>query len=1160
MGRAWRKFAVFLFALLALSARASAEWWEQGRYTWYYKDDWRAQFIRGGGPFRKTFRLDEPVRVAYLQVWAREYRLLVNDVLVGEDADVGTIENYDITKLLRQGENTIVLDARGEAIAEGELVLRSGRTIAIRTDASWGKRGTRASRERASGPRGYMGNCHNALIPTYTAEQKLKARVNYVLAVKNRLALRDLLVLHERANPAALAQPQSPELEMIRRVRGDIARLEALGPEAVAAAKRALASAEVSPALGRVAEYENVAREAERRAEIFAQVMDLRAEIASLWHAATVCKERAGDAPQEAVACLYRAQKSYLKARRAAAQGGSLESIAAALSAGRSEAQRARELLERQLGLFVDPINVSRRNRLGWVTTTLLLGNDPLWWEFSLAPAGWPGVELQGLWRFSLDPENRGESARWPARAPNGAALVYAPAAWEWQGFVQDNPRYPADCPFAQTPKFNDNKPYNGFAWYWKALRLPEAWRVGGAPLKLYLGKQGNGCFWLYVNGRLHGEPPEGFFGYGEAAEELAPDELRWGKENLFALRLYNLQNLGGIIEPPLMLCRAGSEPQVQTAPAGCAVFRRISYPVPARRGGARRVTLTFLCSALSPAAVVLCDDAQLRLSGWRARGWRPPDALVFATAAGVRAVPFSLAQGPATIAGSELGENWLLLWPTRRGADRPRPLLLVMERRPQSVALAPDELGETALVLRFSQAPARLLMLRLPARSSYPSAPDSSAVAECRMWSRALLRYPTGYAEMCRPGREGERAEVVLRYEYLELRDDWGTEPLELAPLPTLLSYARATGYPGVDVQGEVAFLGEFSGRGRYLATEHRYEALLATNELCFTFRQLGPDRLYKGVGFWTAPEEQWDEQLAQVRSWGANSTRPQLVFHGGRFRMMAGLLGELTWPEESLARLDRYVALHQKHGLHFCINWFWNADRPIAELGGAFANSSRCWRKNPCARQLIIDFWKTIAQRYRDLPPRAVGYDLLNEPAYVFSDDWNSFARAATAAIRSVDRTHPIYIEAGNGWAQPEDFDTLHATGDENTLYSFHFYGPHHYDVFLRDVWYPRFEGPYGYESRAALEERLLAPLRFAIRNRAQLHHGEFGVSPIAPGDSHLRWLDDLLGLHEKHRIHWSYWHYSGREIYRTGLVAGKRLSPNLAVLRRYWAREGE
>ena len=71
--------------------------------------------------------------------------------------------------------------------------------------------------------------------------------------------------------------------------------------------------------------------------------------------------------------------------------------------------------------------------------------------------------------------------------------------------------------------------------------------------------------------------------------------------------------------------------------------------------------------------------------------------------------------------------------------------------------------------------------------------------------WSRAALAVPVNYMNITQVLREGESLlgisidrvprgpalQQTVAYDYLETKDDWGTKPLKLAPLPALCSFA---------------------------------------------------------------------------------------------------------------------------------------------------------------------------------------------------------------------------------------------------------------------------------------------------------------------------------------------------------------------------------
>ena len=246
--------------------------------------------------------------------------------------------------------------------------------------------------------------------------------------------------------------------------------------------------------------------------------------------------------------------------------------------------------------------------------------------------------------------------------------------------------------------------------------------------------------------------------------------------------------------------------------------------------------------------------------------------------------------------------------------------------------------------------------------------------------------------------------------------------------------------------------------------------------------------------------------------------------------------------------------------------LNHFWGSFRnfPVADYVKAVGplpegysrpavsmpdNSSRYWKMNPASRAMLVEIWRRIAERYKDLPADAVSYDLQNEPAYVTMDDWNAFVADCTKAIRSVDTTHTIIVEAGNGWAQPADFRLLGANGDANTWYSYHWYGEH--NRLDNDLYYPAYRTERGRYDRGRIEELLIDTIRFSIVHQAPVHCGETGLSIIAPAHSADRSAQDFFEFCEKYDTHWSWWDYTGNAYWHTGLVAGPTVSPAVDLI---------
>ena len=1059
----------------------AAEWWERGQDTWYYKDDWKALYLTRCRTCSKTIEIPEPVRAAYAYVWAsRGYSLKVNGEQIGADSDDGTIEDYDLSGHLVPGDNTLAIEAGGEVICEGAVVLQSGREIHFATDASWGQPGTQTSEVRKSGPRGYSGDTHMARRLEVTAEQKAKALVNRLNSVRRRLLDCDRYVFWRHRDPREVLTlgRATPE----RQTWGRIERLLEAGQEPLARASQLVRDGDL-------------------------------ADVQSALAPAIKSTESAEELYQDLLARLQRGESG----RRQALTG-------------------SRAARDADLATF----NGSRRNRLGWVTSNEPLDNDPAYWEFDVLPPGATSIGLAGLWRFALDPEDRGVAESFAASDFDDSAwdLIFAPTKWGWErwGYTRE---YQA--------RRGLNKPYNGIAWYRKRLVVPAAWQ--GKDLILRLGPRWNNVDWLSVNGRFLDDPGEA--GSNAGAYSIPASHIRFGAVNALALRVLNENNIGGLINPGLRLSVADAQPSQRRSVCGPGTVRETVFDTPEGQ-----VTQVAYCSALSPAVVLATSGQRLRLAGWAARGYDAPDRCAFTSAGKLEVRQLGSTRTGEVADGRALDENWLLLWNTQSRAISPRPLLVVLERRPTSIELLDDGFGGPSLDLRFARGGARMVLVR-PFDGPLGQEPGAEDIQRCRLWSRALLRYPVGYLEQL--AFDGARCNVRIAYEYLQLKDDWQTEPLALAPLPMLFSYALEHNWPNATVHTDVTDLGCRSQSKFYPESDcGTYRAAVDHSEVAYSFDRMEPPVHYKGIGSLGEERRIGEPMFIRVKEWGCNCFRPQIPFHNvGFFQHEGRGLGDAStvqFSQEALGWLDDMLETHRRLGLMCFLNWF--------GLEGQ--------RFSQATRRQVRDFWVQMAQHCRELPPELVCYDLMNEPAGLYGgapltrnawDEYSRLVREVTEAIREVDRTHPISVEAGGGWAQPEDLDMTEPTGDANTIYQFHYYGPHTGDCHRWDLWYPRYQpDEQRFHSYEAWEERMLSPIRFQIRSHAQLMHGEFGISFLGPDDAPRLWLDDVLAIHEKYRIHWVWWNYSGNDIHRTGLMSGDRINPLVSTLRKYAAAQPE
>lgn len=206
-------------------------------------------------------------------------------------------------------------------------------------------------------------------------------------------------------------------------------------------------------------------------------------------------------------------------------------------------------------------------------------------------------------------------------------------------------------------------------------------------------------------------------------------------------------------------------------------------------------------------------------------------------------------------------------------------------------------------------------------------------------------------------------------------------------------------------------------------------------------------------------------------------------------------GLLSGSALDPEAVARIDDTLAWCRKAGLT-CV-----LDLHAAPGGQTGANIDDSRRDLPelftddAAFADGIQLWSLLAHRYAE-DPTVAAYDLLNEPLPEAHGHLVprlvDFYRAATAAIRAVDRNHLISYE---GWNWATRFDLFDEVWDENSCLHFHKYWSETTTASLR---------PY-LEAR----DRLGLPLWM----------GE-------SGENDEDWYRAAFGLFEQHEIPWTFW----------------------------------
>lgn len=180
------------------------------------------------------------------------------------------------------------------------------------------------------------------------------------------------------------------------------------------------------------------------------------------------------------------------------------------------------------------------------------------------------------------------------------------------------------------------------------------------------------------------------------------------------------------------------------------------------------------------------------------------------------------------------------------------------------------------------------------------------------------------------------------------------------------------------------------------------------------------------------------------------------------------------------------------------------------------------------------FLSVWDKIARRYkgRDV---VYAYDLLNEtvegtvaPGLM---DWRQLATEATKVIRKIDPNKPVVFEP-SPWGGPNGFDKLEPLDIGRVIYSFHMYKPFdftHQGVQNKatGITYPGLISGEQW-NKERLREEMTGVIDFQKYHNVQIYVGEFSAVRWAPGDSGVKYLQDVTSLFEELGWDWAYHAY--------------------------------
>lgn len=135
----------------------------------------------------------------------------------------------------------------------------------------------------------------------------------------------------------------------------------------------------------------------------------------------------------------------------------------------------------------------------------------------------------------------------------------------------------------------------------------------------------------------------------------------------------------------------------------------------------------------------------------------------------------------------SNMAENWVLLFNSTEFPDV--PIMLVFDRNPEAMRIYRDK-NNRLKKIEFIGCPMMLSCTPFGIeRFDREGMPIQKAIERCQFWSRALLAFPVSQSDYFQLDEEKEKVTIRQAFEYRYIKDAWGTEPLEIAPLPPATS-----------------------------------------------------------------------------------------------------------------------------------------------------------------------------------------------------------------------------------------------------------------------------------------------------------------------------------------------------------------------------------
>ena len=290
----------------------------------------------------------------------------------------------------------------------------------------------------------------------------------------------------------------------------------------------------------------------------------------------------------------------------------------------------------------------------------------------------------------------------------------------------------------------------------------------------------------------------------------------------------------------------------------------------------------------------------------------------------------------------------------------------------------------------------------------------------------------------------------------------------------------------------------------------------------------------------------EYTEADFQQMRAYGFDHVRLKVDY--AHWMDLDTILNVPVFPYET----DSTILLYTDTGISYCLNnglicvldyynWSWDS---------AMLNSSNYLQTAP----ILGKQWKTIADRYKNLPADSLLYEIYNEPGGVGATEMRIAFKTIIDSIRTVDTVHTIIV-----WGQVDDYTLL---GDNNIILTVHHYEPHFfanqgktfgnnsfnttgvpfpYDSVTMPLQNPLDTGSsyltslynsYPNKGTMAYVDNWIQALKVhADSLNVPLYIGEFGCTNRSPAEGMVNYLEAVRKAFESHGIPWAIYNWKNK-----------------------------